>query len=165
MQPIIDHFDLTMTVHIFTSASPLTLRLLKVLSCILLLLPSCFSAVLYFNEKDAPSYPFFISTVLFLMSMSLFFAMVTVTFSLALPCRLVEPFAIYLTALANSCQHSCYSALYIIKTRLPPHSARPKLTEAHQSPAGVGVVRPHCVHPVSCPCGLEPPRRSHDGVE
>ncbi|KAJ7279116.1 hypothetical protein C8J57DRAFT_1502938 [Mycena rebaudengoi] len=82
-----------MPVHVLAGVvNPLTLRLLKLLSSILLLLPSCLSALLYISEQDAPSsYIFFFTTIIGLIYMIL-----------ALPCRLIEPFAIYLTALANS---------------------------------------------------------------
>ncbi|KAJ7279147.1 hypothetical protein C8J57DRAFT_154692 [Mycena rebaudengoi] len=92
-----------MPVHVLTGVTPLTLHLLKLLSWILLLLPSCLSALLYISEQDAPSsYIFFITTFIGLLYISLIIALTTVVLSLALPCRLVEPFTIYLTVLANS---------------------------------------------------------------
>ncbi|KAJ7288393.1 hypothetical protein C8J57DRAFT_1280083 [Mycena rebaudengoi] len=93
-----------MPVYILTGiVSPPTLCLLKVLFGVLLFVPSCLSALLYISEIDSPSSFIFIFVTTFgLLSFNACIASIAVGYNLAHPCRLFEPLAIYLTALANS---------------------------------------------------------------
>jgi hypothetical protein len=99
-----------------TGISPLTLCLLKLVFWVLLFVPSCLSALLYISEIDSPSSFIFIFVTTFgLLSFNACIASLIIGYNLVLPCRLLEPLAIYLTALANSCQF-----LFILSTLSAP---------------------------------------------